>query len=202
MPLIVVDPDASADATRGTASDQLVEAIDLAPTFLDWYGGKPKPHVLEGRSLLPLLHGKLEVHWRRYAISEYDMLFDRPRLWLDLPVSDAKMVMVADERWKYVHIEGFRPMLFDLANDPNELVDLGGDPAHAEVRAQLEAAHFSFARHTRARITMSDSTVTADDRAALAYDLDLDIGILIGYWDEAELAAEREKRRKWRENPA
>ncbi len=34
-----------ADATRGTRSDALVEGIDLAPTFVDYFGGKaPAPH--------------------------------------------------------------------------------------------------------------------------------------------------------------
>ncbi len=36
IPLIVIDPSAEADATRGTVSDALVEAIDLAPTFVDY----------------------------------------------------------------------------------------------------------------------------------------------------------------------
>ena len=57
IPLIVIDPSAAADSTRGTVSDALVEAIDLAPTFIDYFGGKPPDHILEGRSLLPLLHG-------------------------------------------------------------------------------------------------------------------------------------------------
>ena len=34
--------------------------------------------------------------------------------------------MVRDRRWKYVHAEGFRSMLFDLEADPQELNDLGG----------------------------------------------------------------------------
>ena len=38
IPLIVIDPSAAADSTRGTVSDALVEAIDLAPTFLDYFG--------------------------------------------------------------------------------------------------------------------------------------------------------------------
>ena len=57
IPLIVIDPSREADATRGTVSDALVEAIDLAPTFIDYFGGKPPDHILEGRSLMPLLHG-------------------------------------------------------------------------------------------------------------------------------------------------
>ena len=35
VPLIIYDPVAEADATRGTVCDELVEAIDLAPTFLE-----------------------------------------------------------------------------------------------------------------------------------------------------------------------
>ena len=58
IPLIVIDPSASADRTRGTVCDALVEAIDLAPTFIEYFGGKPPDHILEGRSLMPLLHGR------------------------------------------------------------------------------------------------------------------------------------------------
>ena len=36
--------------------------------------------------------------------------------------------MVADKRWKLIHAPGFRPMLYDLATDPNEFRDLGADP--------------------------------------------------------------------------
>jgi len=39
--LIVVDPRASADATRGTAESRLVEAIDVVPTILDAFGIAP-----------------------------------------------------------------------------------------------------------------------------------------------------------------
>ena len=34
IPLIIYDPSETANATRGTTCDELVEAIDLAPTFL------------------------------------------------------------------------------------------------------------------------------------------------------------------------
>jgi arylsulfatase A-like enzyme len=48
IPLIVIDPSREADATRGTVCDALVEAIDLAPTFVDSFGGKVPTHILEG----------------------------------------------------------------------------------------------------------------------------------------------------------
>ena len=49
IPLIVIDPSPAADSTRGTVCDALVEAIDLAPTFIDYFGAKPPDHILEGR---------------------------------------------------------------------------------------------------------------------------------------------------------
>lgn len=47
IPLIIIDPSKEADATRGTRNDALVEAIDLAPTFVDYFGGKVPGHILE-----------------------------------------------------------------------------------------------------------------------------------------------------------
>ncbi len=45
IPMIVVDPDASAEATRGVADPRLVEAVDLLPTFLEAKGGAPAPLI-------------------------------------------------------------------------------------------------------------------------------------------------------------
>ena len=136
MPLIVYDPRPEADATRGTATTELVEGIDLAPTFVEFFGGEAKPHILEGRSLGPLLHrkGKPEK-WRNYVISEYDYATRGARLALGIDQAEARLIMVRDQRWKYVHCEGFRPMLFDLETDPQELNDLGADPAYEATRA-------------------------------------------------------------------
>ena len=56
IPLIISDPSPAADATRGLARDDLVESIDLVPTFVESAGGVVSPQRMEGRSLLPLLH--------------------------------------------------------------------------------------------------------------------------------------------------
>ncbi len=132
VPLIVYDPRAVANGTRGSVCGELVEGIDLAPTFLEYFGGRPIPHILEGRSLTPVLHGTGKpVEWRQYAFSEYDYATRYARADLGVSEKDARLIMACDKEWKYVHCEGFRPMLFDLSNDPQELVDLG---AHARVR--------------------------------------------------------------------
>jgi arylsulfatase A-like enzyme len=186
VPLIIVDPRPEALAARGTASDLLVEGIDLVPTFVDYLGGEPKAHVVEGRSLLPLLHGVAPGEWRRYVFSEYDYAMLEARLMLNQPVGDCRLFMAFDGRWKYIHASGFRPMLFDLVRDPREFRDLGTDRQYAGERARLRDALFDWALRDHNRITMPDRRI-----AAYAAGQQLRSGILIGYWDEAELAAAR-----------
>ena len=181
VPMIVYDPRPQADATRGTVSDRLVEMIDLAPTFLRYFGGADKPHVLEGRALDPLLHAQAGVPWRDYAISEYDYCTREAKVTLDRPQQDCRLWMVCDDRWKYVHAHGYRPMLFDLANDPGELHDLGASdrPEHHAVRDLMVARLTEWSLGHHARITRSAAQIKAmEDREPP--------GVLIGFWDEAE----------------
>ena len=91
VPLIIYDPRPEADATRGTATEELVEGIDLAPTFLEYFGGAAKPHILEGRSLSPLLHHAAKPEkWRDYVISEYDYATRSARTELGIDQNDAR----------------------------------------------------------------------------------------------------------------
>jgi len=180
VPLIVYDPRAEADGMRGTSSDALVEAIDLAPTFLDFFGGKPKPHILEGRNLSPLLHGTAQ-NWREFAISEYDYATREARLTLGIDQKDARLIMVRNARWKYIHAEGYRPMLFDLETDPQELEDLGADTSREimGVKAHMSDAIARWSRQHHARITLSAEQIDAMSGGEPD-------GILIGVWDEKD----------------
>ncbi len=193
VPLIVYDPRAEADGTRGTTSDALVEAIDMAPTFLNFFGGAPKPHILEGRNIDPLLHETGE-RWRDYAISEYDYATREARQIIGNAQDQARMIMVRDARWKYIHSEGMRPMLFDLETDPDELHDLGAAPG-AEldaVRARMEAALFKWARRYVSRITLTPEQIERMTGKEPP-------GVVIGVWDEADYAATFGK--PWRLEP-
>ncbi|MCK0150118.1 alkaline phosphatase family protein [Marivita sp. S6314] len=195
IPLIVVDPSPEADATRGTVSEALVEAIDLTPTFLEYFGGQNVPHIIEGKSLLPLLHGKTDA-LRDFVVSEYDYSFRQVRRRLGVSVSDAKLTMVFDGRWKYIFAEGFRPMLFDLETDPNEFIDLGNNPAYAQECDRLQALFFQWTRRISQRTTMSDAEIerrSQDLNEARA-------GILIGFPTEAHLDAAFEAAKKQQEN--
>ncbi|XDZ66472.1 sulfatase-like hydrolase/transferase [Alphaproteobacteria bacterium LSUCC0684] len=162
VPLIIHDPSSKADASRGNVSDALVESIDLAPTFLDFIGSPQPDEILEGRSLMPFLHGETPQGWRKYAISEYDFSASAMADELHLSPDDARLFMVADKKWKFIHAEGgLPPMLFDLENDPHELVDLGREPAYADVIDACYDKLFEWARRPAQRTTMSKAELMA-----------------------------------------
>ncbi|MGI9509044.1 MAG: sulfatase-like hydrolase/transferase, partial [Geminicoccaceae bacterium] len=177
VPLIICDPRQEADATRGTATDAFVEAIDLVPTFLGVTGAPSANHRLEGRSLEPLLHGEPVTEWRDAVFSEIDYAFYAARKTLDVGVSDARGYMLRTERWKYVHFRHFPPQLFDLENDPDEFNDLGRDPSHEATRRDLHARLLDRLTARKNRVTMTDDGVYA-----MRGDED-STGIIIGKWD-------------------
>lgn len=193
VPLIIADPSANANATRGKTIDALVEMIDLAPTFLEMAGGAAKPHVLEGRSLTPLLEGS-QTWGRRYVFSEYDFAADAVRVKLGTSVQDSRLTMVFDGRYKLVDCRHLPPIMYDLRTDPDELIDLGNSPDHADVRFRLLDAIRQWYHDGRNRITLPDEAFTEDDALmAEGGDPVLRSGVIIGYWDEDELRAEMDR---------
>ncbi|MCE8547833.1 sulfatase-like hydrolase/transferase [Ruegeria pomeroyi] len=185
VPLIVYDPRPEADATRGSVCDALVESIDLAPTFVEAAGGKPAMHILEGESLIPILHGARDHTLRDHVICEYDFSASPIAHLNDISVRQAVMFMVADKDWKLIHFEADpRPMLFDLKNDPQELVDLGGDPAHADVIAGMYDKLFRWTRRQSQRTTRSEEQLIAMRTKSRKR------GIVLGIYDENETPLE------------
>lgn len=181
IPLIIVDPDASADPARGTVDDSLVEAIDLLPTFVDYAGGTVADHILEGRSLMPNVLGQRPPE-RDYVISEYDYSCQVFRPQTGKMPRDCRTYMIQTRAWKYIHIYGFPPMLFDLEKDPGELNDLGRDPAYAEQRQAMHRLLADWSLQYRQRATWSEA------KNLEMTGLEEDMGVLIGYWDEASAA--------------
>lgn len=192
VPLIVYDPSEEADATRGSTCGALVEAIDLAATFVDQAGRRDGEvpdlpgHILEGRSLLPWLHGERPTDWRRAAISEYDYSCTPMADRLGVSVKDARLFMVFDGRYKLIHAEGgLPPMLFDLESDPSEFNDLGRDPAHAGEVARLRGLLADWGLRLSQRTTVSDKQILARRGGAGGR-----TGVLIGVHDEADASEE------------
>lgn len=177
-PLIVYDPRAAADKTRGQIQDRLVEAIDVVPTILDALGVSKPEHLLEGRSLQPLLHGNEPGTWRDFVVSEMNYGFrDAVRAAVAQPVDRCHAYMVRDAHWKAVFYDGLRPQLFDLRADPDEYHDLGGSPEHAAVRERLLACLFDWLRRRKIHPTVDYATMAAWSRK------EIEVGILIGKWD-------------------
>jgi arylsulfatase A-like enzyme len=159
VPMIIFDPSNKADTTRGTTNNALVEAIDLTATFIEVAGGDVPDHIVEGRSLLPLLHGQ-DVPWREYAISEFDFGSNGAALKLNLAPRDARLFMVFDGRWKMMHSEGgFRPMLFDLQTDPDEFHDLAKGNDHQQEIDRLYGYLAEWGRRMSQRVTVSESQI-------------------------------------------
>jgi arylsulfatase A-like enzyme len=115
----------------GTASARMVLNLDLAPTLLDLVQLPPPAHF-QGRSLMPLTANP-DTPWRSDWLYEY---YEYPGNEQVRPCRG-----VRTERYKYIHYftapEEFE--LYDLQSDPEEMHNLHGDPAHAQLSAQLAA---------------------------------------------------------------
>lgn len=184
VPLIVYDPRAQADATRGSTCDALVEAIDLAPTFLEFAGSAPVGHILEGRDLTPWLQGETP-EWRDFAVAEFDYSTMPLCAKLGLAPKDARLFMVTDARWKFMHAEGGLPaMLFDMQNDPDELVDLGRSEAHQEVITLMYDRLRQWGLRMSQRTTLSDAQIEAGRGKSGQK------GILLGVYEAADVSSE------------
>lgn len=176
VPFIVYDPDSAADATRGSVDERFVEAIDVVPTALAALGLPGQEHLVEGRSLLPLLRGTASEAWRDAVFCELDYSFREARLILKRQPDECRAMMVRTDRWKYVWWQDFRPMLFDLANDPRELQDLGACDAHAAVRREMEERLFAWLRRRKTRVTVDDAYIAARTATHKKH------GVFFGVW--------------------
>ena len=167
IPLIVFDPRLEADVTRGTTCDALVESIDLTATFIEAAGGKVPDHIVEGRSLMPWLHGEI-TPWRKYVISEYDYSATSQAAKLGIAPRDARLFMIFDGRYKMMHAEGgFRPMLFDLKEDPEEYHDLAKGQTHQNEIDRLYVDLGSWGRRLSQRVTKSDEDIVVSRGGSL-----------------------------------
>ncbi|MFK8033909.1 MAG: sulfatase-like hydrolase/transferase [Hyphomicrobiales bacterium] len=185
VPLIVFDPATEADATRGTVSNALVQLIDLAPTFVDVAGGKSPDldHVLEGRSLMPIIHGQEQE--REHAFCEYDFSMTPLAKRLDLNTADARFFMVTDGRHKLIEFGGnICPILFDLAKDPNELVDLGESPDHGKIIGQLSSVLNKWAKRPAQRTIIKNETLRQIRSKRSTK------GVILGAYGEADVDAD------------
>ena len=123
VPLIAAGP--------GIAKDHLcpavVENIDLAPTFERLAGEIPSPDD-DGRSLVPLLHGRLPRHWRTAALIEHHGPVDATTGGPDLETEDSanppSYEAIRTATYTYVEYADGSRELYDLVRDPEENINL------------------------------------------------------------------------------
>ena len=84
-----------------------------------------------------------------------------------------------------MHFEGgFRPILFDLENDPEELTDLGESPEHSDIIADLYDHLFAWARRPSQRTTRSEAQLVEMRTKARRR------GVVLGVYDENDVPLE------------
>jgi arylsulfatase A-like enzyme len=157
VPLLVRDPRPAADATRGRRVDAFTEHVDVMPTICEWLGIEP-PLQCDGRPLQPFLHGSpAPDDWRTEAHWEWDFRSPDAHLAEDLlgvTMEECCLVVLRGDRWKYVHVASGGSLLFDLVDDPDQLVNRADDPACASVVADCAGRLLSW------RMRHDDRTLT------------------------------------------
>ncbi len=163
LPCIIRSPRQSAP---GTIEDAMITWADLTPTILDFAGVPATDGDFDGRSFRAALEGSRLSGWDEINASHslheitmyYPMRMVRTRrhklLWniasgltfpsaLDLISSPTwiSAVKSGTGRFGQRSIEAYlhRPKLelYDLERDPDEVVNLADDPAHAAIKAEL-----------------------------------------------------------------
>ena len=127
VPLLISAP--GYQHTAGQASDNIVELIDLYPTFADFAGALDgAPSILPGATIRPLLDEPARQDWTKDA---YTISYDGEGHSIRTP------------RWRYNHWASGGEELYDHETDPREFTNLARDEAYSGVletmRNKLEA---------------------------------------------------------------
>ena len=134
IPLIVRDPRAQADSSRGRIVSSFTENVDVMPTMLEAIGAEV-PLQCDGSSMAPFLEGtQPPARWRSEAHWEFDFrnaADDAAERELGLTMHQCTMNVVRGERYKYVHFTNLPPLFFDLQTDPGEFVNLANVAEYA-----------------------------------------------------------------------
>jgi N-sulfoglucosamine sulfohydrolase len=150
--------------TGGRVIDSLVSHLDIYPTLCE-IAGTEKPDFLQGRSLMPLVHGEVDrvndeifsevtfhaayepqraIRTPRWKYIRRYLDYDRVVL-ANCDDSASKQLLV-EAGWGNEHVD--REQLYDLVLDPAEGRNLAGDPDHDQVLAELSGRLTDWMRET------------------------------------------------------
>ncbi len=114
----------------GTTVEDIVTNVDIAPTILE-AAGLAVPDHMQGRSFVSLGQGETVDDWPD------DLLYEYYWEWV-FPVPPTTLALRTD-RFKLIQYHGVWDLeeLYDLENDPHELVNLIDDPQHEELAREM-----------------------------------------------------------------
>ena len=127
VPLIIK----GADIPEGVKVRTPVNHVDTYP-FIMACVGEDRPEMYDGQPGFSLFKLAAGAQPERNVLSEYHGMG-----------STTGAFMIRHGKYKYVHYVAYRPQLFDLNVDSEELRDLAPDPAYAEVMAECRDRLYS-----------------------------------------------------------
>lgn len=127
-PLLIAWP---GKVKAGSRSDDLVQNLDFAQTFLD-AAGIPAPSDMQGESMVPLLTGKGK--WTRDAV--YYHYYEYPA---EHMVNRHYAIVTKDYKLIHYYFVEDEWELIDRRKDPLELKNVYDEPAYSKVKKELHA---------------------------------------------------------------
>ncbi len=127
-----------------TTTDALADFSDVMPTLMELGGGQSHPDM-DGKSMVPLMMGKdVDIH--------EDIYLSHTMLGVNDVFKPYPIRAVVSEQYKFIHylnheIDPPRGsgvdrspefLLFDLINDPGEMVNLADDAGYSQVREDMQ----------------------------------------------------------------
>jgi arylsulfatase A-like enzyme len=111
----------------GREVTELVSMMDFAPTLVDLAGAAPLSNS-KGASLVPWLQGERPEHWREAVFNQCNgvEIYYTQRF-------------VRTERYKFVYNPTDVDELYDLANDPYEIINLADLPEMLPIKEEMYA---------------------------------------------------------------
>ena len=154
---LIIKPPAGTDC-RPRVSKALAELVDIPATVAE-LAGFPLNYTQFGRSLCPVLaggethrdavfceggriHGEIQAMERGHGPDS--LYWPRLSTQCEEGPEHTKAIMVREQRYKYVYRLYEPDQLFDLEEDPRELVNLAGRAEYGEIERRLQARILRF----------------------------------------------------------
>ena len=116
---------------KGERREQILNLVDLPATILDAARASPLPNI-DGKSFLDIAKNK---NSRKSCKTFSEFCTDSSLDWSGNNNILSRMVRI--DKWKYNYYHGYNHQLFDLKNDPEEMINLSGKQEYRDIEIDL-----------------------------------------------------------------